>query len=64
MANEEEKQEGKGFTVKDRRRFAPDTGEVREETATSGAAPESSGTTPSAEAPPAKTKACAGPARA
>jgi hypothetical protein len=57
MANEEQKQEGKGFTVKDRRRFASDTGEVREETATSDAAPESSGTTPSAEAPPAERPA-------
>jgi len=32
MANEEEKQaEGKGFTIQDRRRFAPDTGAAREE---------------------------------
>ncbi len=32
MANEEGKQaEGKGFTVQDRRRFSPDTGEVRKE---------------------------------
>lgn len=30
MAGEEEKQEGKGFTVQDRRRFSPDTGEARE----------------------------------
>ena len=30
MANEEQKQaEGKGFTVQDRRRFSPDTGEAR-----------------------------------
>ncbi|MGH7816847.1 MAG: DUF1844 domain-containing protein [Candidatus Binatia bacterium] len=29
----EEKQEGKGFTVQDRRRFSPDTGEAREEVA-------------------------------
>src|SRR5919109_119858 len=30
MANEEAKQqEGKGFTVQDRRRFSPDTGEAR-----------------------------------
>ena len=27
MAGEEEKQEGKGFTVQDRRRFSPETGE-------------------------------------
>ena len=32
MANEDEKQEGKGFTVQDRRRFSPETGEAREET--------------------------------
>lgn len=32
MASEEEKQEGKGFTITDRRRFSPDTGEAREET--------------------------------
>jgi len=31
MADEESKQAGKGFTVQDRRRFSPDTGEVREE---------------------------------
>lgn len=30
MAGEEEKQEGKGFTVQDRRRFSPGTGEARE----------------------------------
>jgi hypothetical protein len=30
MAGEEEKQEGKGFTVQDRRRFSPETGEARE----------------------------------
>ena len=30
MAAEEEKQEGKGFTVQDRRRFSPETGEARE----------------------------------
>ena len=29
MAGEEEKREGKGFTVQDRRRFSPDTGEAR-----------------------------------
>jgi hypothetical protein len=32
MAAEEEKQEGKGFTVQDRRRFSPETGEAREGT--------------------------------
>lgn len=31
MADEEGKQEGKGFTVQDRRRFSPDTGEVRKD---------------------------------
>src|SRR6476619_1322436 len=31
MADEEYKQAGKGFTVQDRRRFSPDTGEAREE---------------------------------
>jgi Domain of unknown function (DUF1844) len=31
MADEESKQAGKGFTVQDRRRFSPETGEVREE---------------------------------
>lgn len=30
MAGEGEKSEGKGFTVKDRRRFSPETGEARE----------------------------------
>jgi Domain of unknown function (DUF1844) len=29
MAGEEEKQAGKGFTVQDRRRFSPETGEAR-----------------------------------
>jgi len=40
MADEESKQAGKGFTVQDRRRFSPDTGEAREE------APEQSGAQP------------------
>jgi len=35
MASEEGKQEGKGFTVQDRRRFSPETGEAREDTADS-----------------------------
>jgi len=43
MAGEEGKQEGKGFTVQDRRRFSPDTGEARkdapEETASAAAKP-------------------------
>ena len=35
MAEEEEKQENKGFTVQDRRRFSPETGEAREDAADS-----------------------------
>ena len=35
MASEEGKQEGKGFTVQDRRRFSPETGEAREDVADS-----------------------------
>jgi hypothetical protein len=31
MADQEEKQEGKGFTVQDRRRFSPETGAARED---------------------------------
>ena len=31
MADDEAKQEGKGFTVQDRRRFSPDTGEARQD---------------------------------
>jgi len=31
MADEEGKLEGKGFTVQDRRRFSPDTGEARQD---------------------------------
>ena len=31
MADDESKQAGKGFTVQDRRRFSPETGEVRED---------------------------------
>jgi hypothetical protein len=39
MAGEEEKQtEGKGFTVQDRRRFSPETGEAREGVAEEAAA--------------------------
>jgi len=52
MANEEEKQEGKGFTVKDRRRFATDTGEAREEVSTTaGAAAEPSAAQSSTDQP-------------
>lgn len=32
MAGEEEKREGKGFTVQDRRRFSPETGDARQST--------------------------------
>lgn len=35
MASEEGKTEGKGFTVQDRRRFSPETGEARPDTAES-----------------------------
>lgn len=50
MASEEEKQEGRGFTVKDRRRFSPDTGEAREEVPlTAGIGAESGAAQPSAD---------------
>lgn len=39
MAAEEEKQENKGFTVQDRRRFSPDTGEARADAPESPATP-------------------------
>ena len=32
MSGEREKEEGRGFTVQDRRRFSPDTGDAREAT--------------------------------
>ena len=38
MAAEEEKQENKGFTVQDRRRFSPETGEARADVSESQAA--------------------------
>ena len=52
MADEESKQAGKGFTVQDRRRFSPETGEAREE------APEQSDTNtkPSEEHPQASSQ--------
>jgi|SRR5215471_6801417 hypothetical protein len=52
MADEESKQAGKGFTVQDRRRFSPETGEAREET------PEQSDTRtkPSEEPPQASSQ--------
>jgi hypothetical protein len=40
MAEDEEKQSGKGFTVQDRRRFSSETGEAREGAAESGASTE------------------------
>ncbi len=49
MANEEGKQE-KGFTVQDRRRFSPETGEARQDIA--DAAEESAQTAKPSEAPP------------
>jgi len=39
MAAEEEKQENKGFTVQDRRRFSPETGEARADEPEAPAAP-------------------------
>ncbi len=39
MASEEGKQEGKGFTVQDRRRFSPETGDARTDAADSSEAP-------------------------
>ena len=49
MAGEEEKQQGKGFTVQDRRRFSPDTGEARDEVPQAPEAP-SPGAQPDAAA--------------
>src|SRR5678815_2126985 len=40
MASEEGKTEGKGFTVQDRRRFSPETGEARPESTESPTATE------------------------
>ena len=40
MAEDEEKQSGKGFTVQDRRRFSSETGEAREGATESGASTE------------------------
>jgi hypothetical protein len=39
MASEEGKQEGRGFTVQDRRRFSPETGEAREDVSETQAGP-------------------------
>ena len=39
MAEEQEKQENKGFTVQDRRRFSPETGEPRTDASESPTAP-------------------------
>jgi hypothetical protein len=49
MAGEEEKREGKGFTVQDRRRFSPDTGEVREDAAESADAAKAEATSDRAQ---------------
>ena len=59
MADQEEKQEGKGFTVQDRRRFSPETGEAREDApeapnvapAEPAAAPADAATTEKAQEP-------------
>jgi hypothetical protein len=40
MSGEREKEEGRGFTVQDRRRFSPDTGDAREATPEQTSAPE------------------------
>jgi hypothetical protein len=60
MAGEEEKQEGKGFTVQDRRRFSPETGETRESApaaadTTAGETKESVADAQSAERAPQET---------
>ena len=52
MANEEGKIEGKGFTVQDRRRFSPETGEARPEV--EEPASPSASTAESSEAQPAR----------
>ncbi|HEX2229171.1 MAG TPA: DUF1844 domain-containing protein [Candidatus Binatia bacterium] len=51
MADQEEKQEGKGFTVQDRRRFSPETGEARED------APEAPSAAPAETEPSAAASA-------
>jgi len=60
MAEEEDKQENKGFTVQDRRRFSPQTGEARED------APESADATKQAapQAAPAQERGDAAQANA
>lgn len=55
MAAEEEKIENKGFTVQDRRRFSPETGEAREE---SSAAPQTASESTTAE--PARERLTSG----
>jgi uncharacterized protein DUF1844 len=49
MAGEEEKREGKGFTVQDRRRFSPETGDARQDSPESPS-PADQGTTEAAHA--------------
>ncbi|HEX2241921.1 MAG TPA: DUF1844 domain-containing protein [Gammaproteobacteria bacterium] len=51
MADQDEKQEGKGFTVQDRRRFSPETGEARED------APEAPSAAPAETEPSAAASA-------
>jgi Domain of unknown function (DUF1844) len=58
MADQEEKQEGKGFTVQDRRRFSPETGEAREDTPDAPNAP-SAEPEPSAAATAAASESAA-----
>lgn len=57
MASEEEKQPaGKGFTVQDRRRFSPETGEARESGAERETAAESKESAPAAAEAPHETQ--------
>jgi hypothetical protein len=58
MAEEEEKQEGKGFTVQDRRRFSPETGEARQDAPESPAQPHAG---PAVEAAPSAAEAAQEP---
>ncbi len=46
MAGEEEKREGKGFTIQDRRRFSPETGEAREDTSAADEQPKAASDKP------------------
>jgi hypothetical protein len=55
MASEEGKQGGRGFTVQDRRRFSPETGEARDDVADTPHDPAPAA--PSAESPDTRTEA-------